>query len=1065
MIHSKIPGIQSILINLLRVLRQFGLDISQENISNYASELIQLKKKNAFEQVLVYEMHKAFFEALIKFETFKDSFVRHLETTLEPSNYGILRSWRPTQKEAIRTLMSVFDQVFVRPVSEIPTGAGKSMLWGAIARAFYEALKECNMDQEIVIVTSRINISNQLISSVDNKENEEDSPLDMGEVKLWFQDIPNDKIRLLIGKKSNLNSEVNKENPILTIVAYQGLTPSRIEKLFLGLKPMLIILDESHNTTERVAMNLNQLNAWCVGGSATVVGAHMRTPFHFFDPIAKTEEEILSVENIIQLFAFFKGIVELIRDGELKPVRWIDVKTKIDLSNAQTLSNPYSYRTIFNESSVSEILMKNADAGFQVLKEIYLNENLMLTLSGSKQVIDRIGLVFVHRIDLAKYYVQKCTDELLPLLKERYGEDVVFHASYVDGFMDEDMINTKMKLLREGKITLMFTVEKLGEGADAPGINMIIPLRALGFGSQWKLKQWIGRGIRLDENDENADLLVVDGVFESKCHNLASVFGILNQTSSFSGGLIAGRKGQLDLENKVFKLLSYGFSPLQISQELTLAEQLCAQQMKLFSLVGESYQEHQKDYSEVRYKIAKIHFIEREDIRLSLTLSDYRRTVHLIGDVLKKNGYNRKRLESVKSLLLISFCKQSFQNVGRGIDLINLVNKTNHKKIGPHHFQQFLDTLFRHGWSDNVNDTTDSSCNKLDIFDSLVKTNYIGFLYNFCRTKFGVEPIVTCVSRKTFEGKEYFTSQATLSLDDYQCQSGFCYAFDKSSSKRLASKELTTLLEEAVENHSVKVFLNSEMFYLNIRCLKKICYESSTTLTYLEKETDKGFECQASARIHKKVISGLSVLHESKENARLLAEASLFDHFADKVNPETFILVTNSTYEDKLRKLCADNGINEIHIKSKTYGYAPTELYSCLIKVQFRGQLVNSSRYFEIFLENAKEKAAQDLFKKLQTAFLRNLNPQSNASPFKGISNLHPVEQLDKLKRKYKFQVVFNEERLTREWEVQLHVLIDGQQLESASHVYNSKQVAMEKAVNEILPRIKECILKNQNNN
>src|SRR5262249_25559532 len=82
-----------------------------------------------------------FLQSLLEVEKIRDYFVIQLRRTLNPRLYGIDRVWKQTQIEALESIIHAFENWYTRPLIELPTGVGKSMLEGALARAFYDTLR------------------------------------------------------------------------------------------------------------------------------------------------------------------------------------------------------------------------------------------------------------------------------------------------------------------------------------------------------------------------------------------------------------------------------------------------------------------------------------------------------------------------------------------------------------------------------------------------------------------------------------------------------------------------------------------------------------------------------------------------------------------------------------------------------------------------------------------------------------------------------------------------------------------------------------------------------------
>lgn len=358
-----------------------------------------------------------FLESLLEVEKIRDYFVTQLKRTLKPKQYGIDREWRQTQREALEGIIRAFENWFTRPLIEVPTGIGKSMIWGAILRAFYDTLRVFGIEDkfQMVLCTSRINIADQLIGTTEKSESdEEDDPLIYGDVKVWLPQLSDADICIMAGR-SGSQKELRK-NAKITILCYQGLTIRNVEYI-CKKKVGLVIGDESHRITNRAIMLFdNRMHtAFFVGGSATTKGPRSNNPFKFFEAMKPEKQGINSIRYEERL-AYHASIVQCIERKELKPVRYINARTYIDLSSLPEREKQFS------EKKAGQLIAKSLPAMKRILEDIFLTDHLVLNIVGTKRVVDRKWLVFVERIKIAEKLAEYCNTVLKPLLKKWYGK-------------------------------------------------------------------------------------------------------------------------------------------------------------------------------------------------------------------------------------------------------------------------------------------------------------------------------------------------------------------------------------------------------------------------------------------------------------------------------------------------------------------------------------------------------------------------------------------------------------------------------------------------------------------
>ena len=1078
-----IPSIRSTLRNFLSVLTSYGLILPDgTDLYDLTDTILRLKNNQTFNEV-VQNHYPEFLEAFARYGTFKEVFVQNLKKTLNPRNFGIDRDWRQTQREALEAIIYSVHECFTRPVSEIPTGGGKSMVLGAIARAYYDTLVMFEMEREIVLVTSRVNLVDQLMELVTDEENY-DEPLDIGDVRMWFPNCSESDIRILAGETSSDFKEISKKS-VITIVTYHGLTPGKVATLF-PRNPGLVLLDECHRVTERVMMCLNQWQAFFMGYSATVIGPQMRDPFQFFDPSVKMEEEIAEAASHNELFAFYKSVIEMIQGGELKSVRWLNVKAKIDVSTVGTTSGSYSQRSVFNEESAAEILTRYGEVGYQVIREAYLTENPALELAGSLPVHKRRGLVSIQRIAHAKYYVDRCNKELLPELKEKYGEDVVFKAAYVDGSMDEEEFGHIMDDFENGVITLMFTAEKLSEGADLPWVNLIIILRMLGLGSQWKFKQFLGRGTRIDPFFPDGDLLVIDGVFESKRHNLASVFGILGQTAGFSGGLLMGNKERAELENKIFTLLNRGLKPSEVLALLDREELAIVERFGILKLYANNPVLNPQTRKISPYVARSIEFVERQDVRFNLSLDSPRELARMVMKELQKLEYcSEAILMTVRNHSLIAFSMRKFGRLGRGLDLVNLITGRNvtvlHTNVAV--FDEFVKKLIQYGLPKTGNGRSQEFAavpvqeSEIDIEWNEVPGDPVGELIAFCQEKFGREPEFSTTSRVRI-GDDWMAriaiSQASFQIGEYHAVSRLCAGITKPISKHVAARELLARLKADLGSDKVNLYFGSSEFNLRVAALwKLIGIQNIHNVEYRFEELNKVHSCIAVLKKGKKEVEGKPAYHTDQEMVKAFALQNLFEVIHERAGSiKMFDYQSLRTHQILVEEICKKRGIILEYLEDESNH--PYTIYTCTVRVTApdRKPMV-SCHASEIYKDAAREYSAKHMYNLLMAtnypikaeppvAIKASVATPQQRKPETLTPNRQHWDMLNKLKVEKSFKVKSTLEQITgpgnlMNISVKVEINQSGKTatFESRNVRTSIKEAGLNKAAAELIPQIK----------
>lgn len=803
------------------------------------------------------------YNALLQYEKVRKVFIKHLQKTSKPIFFGISVNWRKTQAEWIEATLKSLDRGYIRLVSEIPCGVGKSLVEGALVRAALDTMKELGLNQEIHIITSRVAIAGQLIYEEIPEDEKLDMPLEMGkagDVRIWCSELDESQIRLLAGERGSRKKELEKDS-ILTISTYQGLRIGRIIDYFK--KPVfMVICDESHRVTERITMLLEQMKASLVfGASATVLGPD-RDPFTFFERIERPDI-VKDGKTYIDHLCYYKSIAEAIKDGELKPIRWINAKTQINVSEAKVTPGRGVY-DVFNNLSVARLLARKPELVAKIISEAYLGDHAGLMLSGSKPLWKRRGLVSVDRVSTAIDCSNLCNETLPDEIKQKFGEGAFFKAGFVHGEMKEEEYNSIINAFKAGEITLLFSVEKIGEGINLPFVNLIFLSRVLGLGSQWKLKQFLFRGGRIDYDDPTGDLAVVDLVFESDRHLLASVLGIFGRSTLLSGGLLVGWGNSYELEKKIIELLRTCKSITELWNKLTPAEQ------ELFPFLrdkvieealrsGRTGEPHKHVYDgDDIFRLDNIEFIERDDVTFAMSLGNPEEMAKFTMRTLIKEGYDSiEKLNGVRDSSLHLFSRRPLGRFRDGLTMVNLSLQRNDTVLTTSNMSSFIALMRKTGLplgrilirreetptvvnkpvKRMIDDTENSgqikqrkAAERSPLFRKLAKVSgsadSVRILMDVCTDLFGVKPKIEVRTKDFFTKANSHTAQAFIILPDGIKRSSLVrVSEDEEVAKSDCAAELEKTIDDLISKKQTTLYRGSPLFSSYLKILPVIIHE------------------------------------------------------------------------------------------------------------------------------------------------------------------------------------------------------------------------------------------------
>lgn len=732
-----------------------------------------------------FEMFQMFVEDIRRLQ---DTFAAKLELALNPKdNYNIDIQWRPTQERAIQAFIAALRSRQHRLVFEIPTGGGKSMLFGVLARCYYDACTELGIDPgEIVTLTSRINLTKQMVGDItqeevdEEAEESEDDPLELGDLMIWMKDVldPETQLRVIAGKTSRDPKQLEKE-AILTVATYQGNRPGTAADRFKR-KVGLVLNDETHNLTEAQKNTQNGAfgGAFFVGGSATVMGPN-RDPFDFYE--AKLSEE--PHPGWKERLTFFESIQRMVENRELKSMRYIEAETKIDMSGCRSKN-----RDTLIQREAEDILAHNIELAKDFLREVFLGDYPILETVGTKQIHERQWLIAVPRVRIARELAEFVNQEIAPVLGDKF--EIGFVASHVDGEMEEEEFEEVITQVKNGEIRVITSCKKAGEGLDVPPFNGFLCLWPLGVNSEWMLKQLLGRCLRINPDSPEDDLLVIDGALQSERHNLASVLGIIGVYRAMSGGLIAAPKEHREVESQIFILRKNGFTWEEIWKRLTQRQREIAPYVE-DHIHNEGTGTPEEIPSGAGLAIDEIKFINKTEVLFAMASKDKEQLLDYIRLAITQEYPHIQSIEDLdrylKTLRGTILTTNRFDRIGSWMDLISMVLGERHDKLPGSVQTRFLETL-KHLY-------VKGEIVEREMDDTALKT-----CENYCLREFFVIPRISVVKTLDGKGNPYFEAQATVSTHyDREISTPIIKARHRSTARALVAESLQESLEAEIQ--------------------------------------------------------------------------------------------------------------------------------------------------------------------------------------------------------------------------------------------------------------------------
>lgn len=538
-IYKKGPDV---LLNQLAMGAYYGVQgIGRHDFSEISKLVIDPKHRASFvaENSNAYENFRAHVRQLT---ALRRRWAIYLEyATLNPQEClkDSTFQWRRGQSECLESFTWALRHGHQRLAAELTMGSGKTHILGALVWSYFMAARgSVFQNQEILGLTSRENLLDQMGGTAQRETKTFDHTIKYGDLSRWMaSEIAPEEMNVLSD-----NWQLRRNGiPVLTLGTYQGFDEERIGALHQRSPVGLIILDEAHNLTERVRMLINHYfpNAFLVGVSGTIKGPE-RDPFLTFERVIR-KPGATSLEDTL---AHYESIMIPISNGELKRPRQITGKVDLGVDS----------ETVLTDDEIALRLSRNPSALKRFIFEIWTAHHPVLELSGSKPLRDRTHIMFVRSVALAKELTEFCRSTLGMRTECLTGNDPDFES--------------KREALRNRDLDIGITCKKAGEGFDAPNVDALWRFAPHGEGSEWMVRQELGRGLRFDPDNPNGDLVIIEPTYSGAHHNLATTSSVFGGHTVTNGSLLIPGEAQT-LEQKIYALQKQGIFGDELRGKLT----------------------------------------------------------------------------------------------------------------------------------------------------------------------------------------------------------------------------------------------------------------------------------------------------------------------------------------------------------------------------------------------------------------------------------------------------------------------------------------------------------------
>lgn len=293
------------------------------------------------------------------------------------------------------------------------------------------------------------------------------------------------QFRRTLGNEPNIEREKAEDHAttnadiVLASVQTIGRTDSkRIEK-FPADHFGAVIVDEAHHALSITYLNI--INRFVSSPSVLSLGV-TATPF-------RSDKE--SLDQIYDVVAYRRGILELCKDKWLVPPVSYRISTKTDLAKVRTTAGDYNLKDLSGA-------VNNSD------------RNTLIVETYVKRFSDKKAILFGADLE----HIRRLRDEF---------QSIGISAECVDGETPREERARILAQFKAGIIKIVLNFGVLTEGFDDETLPLIIQARPTQ--SMLLLTQIVGRALRLHEGKERAEIVEIVDMHSQKTATTAQIFG------------------------------------------------------------------------------------------------------------------------------------------------------------------------------------------------------------------------------------------------------------------------------------------------------------------------------------------------------------------------------------------------------------------------------------------------------------------------------------------------------------------------------------------------------------
>jgi len=352
-----------------------------------------------------------------------------------PINKPISRfQLRPYQSEAISAVIAARRRGISRMIVALPTGAGKTVIFSELARM---------AKRPVLVLAHRTELvqqaSDKLGSAIGNPE---------------LIAVEQGALRASDGVK-------------VVVASIRSLSESRLSKLLAKYDFGLIVYDECHHSAADDNMRvLSSLGCFEPNWGGTLLGFTATT----------VRADGLGLDTVFEEVVYNRGLMQMIRDGYLSPLRGYRIETAADLTGVNPAGKDLNVEELAEAVDITE-------------------RNALVARSIQELARDRRSIAFCVTVAHAKNLVRSLNALGVP-------------SGVVYGNLKTEARVTVLDRFRAGEIQVLANVGVLTEGFDDPGVSCIAMARPTRSASLYT--QCVGRGTRLFTGKR--DCLVLDFV-------------------------------------------------------------------------------------------------------------------------------------------------------------------------------------------------------------------------------------------------------------------------------------------------------------------------------------------------------------------------------------------------------------------------------------------------------------------------------------------------------------------------------------------------------------------------